>query len=976
MTRPSRPSLRSVRTISVLLAGAVGVMGGHASGQTPRLVKDLRTDPNGNSTPWLLASANQRALFMGFSSASGFEPWGAGPGSGESAQLIDANPGTGSSTITLIGSSAKGFVFQIGSTLYVSDGTPAGTAPFSSLLAGTGLTLAPGAPVLLGNSWYFFAVGADGFGRVGRTDLSLANTQIFPGSHPDFASGGVALAVINGRVLIRTAANRMYMVSILTNETQLLPTQTTGSKIAGGIGLDKVFFFGTVGSGAGTGRELCVTDGTPAGTQMLFDQDGVFGGNYGNWFIHQNGLSYTWSGFPDVRMLSTDGTPAGTTQSTTTLLTTNFTITSGAAGNLFFLQIPGEAWLYALNAGVPTLLGTFGATSVMPFQFLGQKGNSVLFVADDPATGRELWKSDGTTLGTVPVADLAPGTASSNPSRLLTLADDNFVFTATGSTPTDPVVKLRLYRTDGATVTVVPTPDLQRGEIVNVGNNIIFTARDAAVANGLYSINPLVGGPATLVHAFEPATLDASPRGLVNFGPVACFVAGVPARLHTTDGTPFGTGPVNTGPLVVTPALTPTPAPSQGPTNWNGRYVCAATIDGLGAELIAHDPATGATTSIDIAPGSAGSTAAWPTAAGGRLIFMHGFSGNRTVSSIGDLGDEPLPIIIGPVSGQIFGAFAAIGSDVLFASAANTTLYRSDGTPPSVAVPLGPYNLVTSDGLNNYNPVAQGDKAYFLTQAGNNANLHRYDRATDGVTAAGGTWNGQTVFVSFGVRPLVLPLPDQTAYFFGTTPATGQEIFHTAGTPGSTTLVAELTPGTASNSFYAAQLLGNRLIVLRRGTTTMEAWAVGPVGSAPVRLSSDVGTTTGTSRPIALHDGKVYFGSTMPDGARIWVTDGTPAGTTMLPPLSPPSALTINWLQSAGSRLYFGATWAVAGNELGVIDFCPVDIDNDTLADLDDLFILLNRFFTNDPRADFDGGGTVSLDDVFIYLNAWFAGCS
>jgi ELWxxDGT repeat protein len=41
-------------------------------------------------------------------------------------------------------------------------------------------------------------------------------------------------------------------------------------------------------------------------------------------------------------------------------------------------------------------------------------GDTLFFVASDPQNGKELWKSDGTELGTVLVRDLTPGPAGSN----------------------------------------------------------------------------------------------------------------------------------------------------------------------------------------------------------------------------------------------------------------------------------------------------------------------------------------------------------------------------------------------------------------------------------------------------------------------------------------------------------------------------------------------------------------------------------
>jgi ELWxxDGT repeat protein len=58
-----------------------------------------------------------------------------------------------------------------------------------------------------------------------------------------------------------------------------------------------------------------------------------------------------------------------------------------------------------------------GPDSSAPF-LLTRVGGTVFFTADDGTNGAELWKSDGTAGGTVLVKDINPGAASSNLSGL------------------------------------------------------------------------------------------------------------------------------------------------------------------------------------------------------------------------------------------------------------------------------------------------------------------------------------------------------------------------------------------------------------------------------------------------------------------------------------------------------------------------------------------------------------------------------
>lgn len=52
-----------------------------------------------------------------------------------------------------------------------------------------------------------------------------------------------------------------------------------------------------------------------------------------------------------------------------------------------------------------------------------------------------------------------------------------------------------------------------------------------------------------------------------------------------------------------------------------------------------------------------------------------------------------------------------------------------------------------------------------------------------------------------------------------------------------------------------------------------------------------------------------------------------------------------------------------------------VDADANLLLGVNDIFEFLNRWFANDPRANFNNTGGITVADVFDFLNAWFTGC-
>src|SRR5207247_9023552 len=76
------------------------------------------------------------------------------------------------------------------------------------------------------------------------------------------------------------------------------------------------------------------------------------------------------------------------------------------------------------------------------FSNLTNVNGTLFFMASDPASGTELWKSDGTEVGTVLVKDIRPGPDSSDPSNL-TNANGTLFFTAS-----DPASGRELWKSD------------------------------------------------------------------------------------------------------------------------------------------------------------------------------------------------------------------------------------------------------------------------------------------------------------------------------------------------------------------------------------------------------------------------------------------------------------------------------------------------------------------------------------------------
>lgn len=164
---------------------------------------------------------------------------------------------------------------------------------------------------------------------------------------------------------------------------------------AGNIGLlnGKFLFAGTTPA---TGTELFITDGTPAGTVLLKDiNPGTEGSDPEPGGAVLNGYLY----FSAIR-------PAEGRE----LWKTNATV----AGTDILKDI-------VTGPGPSNSTGIYHIVST---------GSYLLFQAVDMNLGLELWKSDGTSAGTVLLKDINPGPDSSDPKSFTALNSNTFLFTA------------------------------------------------------------------------------------------------------------------------------------------------------------------------------------------------------------------------------------------------------------------------------------------------------------------------------------------------------------------------------------------------------------------------------------------------------------------------------------------------------------------------------------------------------------------
>ncbi|RKH74239.1 ELWxxDGT repeat protein [Corallococcus aberystwythensis] len=299
------------------------------------------------------------------------------------------------------------------------------------------------------------------------------------------------------------------------------------------------------------GRELWSTDGTAKGTQLTQE----FAPGPGSLFLDDltewNGklalVAYSEASVTLWVLEARSG--AARVLFRGPAWTALFALTPAGNDRLFFLVDMGlgEADLW-VTWGLPLL--TFPVLH-FPGDYpseLTPLGNAVYFMAGaegffgepgDLLHGGELWKSDGTHMGTRMVKDVRPGPRSSLPSGL-TVMDGQLYFAAD-----DGVHGREPWRSDGTAQGTVLVQDLEPGSesstpmaFAAADGWLFFSATTASRGReGWYSNG--APGHVDPMRDIAPAGLSANPRGFVRAGGSVFFLATDPDQGEEPWSLPF-----------------------------------------------------------------------------------------------------------------------------------------------------------------------------------------------------------------------------------------------------------------------------------------------------------------------------------------------------------------------------------------------------------------------------------------------------
>ncbi|HSF41173.1 MAG TPA: ELWxxDGT repeat protein [Thermoanaerobaculia bacterium] len=624
------------------------------------------------------------------------------------------------------------------------------------------------------------------------------------------------------------------------------------------------------------------------------------------------------------------------------------------AGRLFFSADDGatgrELWVSdGTRAGTrrtrDVCPGSCGAVPARNETFsLAELSGEVFFAADDGISGRELWKTDGTRAGTVQVADIQPGTGTSNPGPLTSFAGA-ILFPANGP----GLVGRELWTSDGTREGTRLFKDISQGfygsspvPVGVTGTHLLLKANFSALRQRLWTLN-LAGSLQAIVPCYNVACGAVTVALFKDFVILGASEAGSSVLwrvdLPSRNATRLRTFP---GPLEQAP-------PRNFAVIANRVVLFAASDSGSGEELWATDGTPEGTRQVaDLQPGPGSSSPSGLTVLGDRAVFAAttDATGRELWTSDGTPGGTRLLKDVAPEGSSSPAGFAHLGGKLLFTASsaeAGAELWQTDGTEAGtglledLAVDPGSSAPVGLTAWNGY--------LYFGAR-GSNDGLREAWR-TDGTEA------GTARLEAPGASRLVAPeglYPDAVAKPFEFTPFAGRLIFsagvpsedpggsvwRTDGTPAGTVQV----PGTdgVTRGFTEA---GGTLFLAGNPVGSVCTFDCGELhaldsAASAVRLVSDINPSQDnlplwppldiSSRPhsfVPLGARIVLAVDEGLTGSEVWASDGTEAGTLKLATLCQDFQSGAPRLARLGSHAVFTTSCKKDGTAIWRTDATP-----------------------------------------------------
>ncbi len=603
-----------------------------------------------------------------------------------------------------------------------------------------------------------------------------------------------------------------------------------------------------------------------------------------------------------------------------------FSTTSKAYGNELFLVDPNVPGTTLVRDLVP------GFSSSQPSTLTSWRG-FVWFLADDEIGRRNLWRTDGTSAGTVldpvtsfPELELIPGEVG------LTVAGDQLFITT-------EFLGENLYVKPDPGVLGVPLASFGNGvfggstgvlkQLATVGSRLVFNGSTANVGAEPWVSDGTLAGTSLLMD-LVPGAGGSTPTFYGSDGGLLWFNASTPSNgreLWVTDGTAAGTALA--WETVAGSGSSVFEEYSRGLAFAGGLLFTA--VGATGNEVWFLDGPAGAASLLLTTTGvptigaygfmeSAGrayffTESASSTSSTASLWVTDGTPGGTQLASVGAPGEVFSSTGLGTTAqGFVFGGFGPEGLEP------RLTL----GTPGTTSL-LGNLSVdVLTLGSTPLSPVRLRDGVAFSAANGASG---REPYFSDG--SAGGTVSlGDLMPAGTDSSPRALGVVGDRLLFAAESAGLGRELWRTDGTLGGTELVLDLFPGAASG------FLGEDDPAFNEGPAVLDGVAYFFAEGAQGRgLWRSDGTASGTfgvkllgnlgggSQFLVASDSQLFFRALAPgQGVELWASDGTEAGTRVVADLKPGALSSgLGELTPYGERVLYRYN-GPGGQQLGISD--------------------------------------------------------
>ncbi|MFN6567748.1 ELWxxDGT repeat protein [Dendronalium sp. ChiSLP03b] len=405
----------------------------------PYLVKDILPGPGGSDISYL-TKVNETLFFTRFDGTY-YELW---KSNGTSAGTVFVKDISQDYLVEL--TNINGifyFVDYENATLWKSDGTETGTSVVKNYTPSNGYAVVSGLTNLNGSVYFnvstfnnsdpdsskseLWKTDATAAGTVLVKDIGAGNLTNFNGTlYFTLFNNGCELWKSDG-----TEAGTVFVKKITSSSDT--PNNIRSSLIK----VNDTLYF-DVYDRSGKNNGLWKSDGTAAGTVFVKNiNPDINNVDYFNNATNVNGTLF-FTAYNDTygnELWKSDGTTVGTVivkDINPGSSFGNFSNLSNVDGILYF-TIDDRLWKSDGTEDGTVLVKDINPESddlgdEVIYNLINADG-TLYFSADDGINGRELWQSDGTTVGTVLVKDLNPGAADSNPYNLIYF-NDTLYFTA------------------------------------------------------------------------------------------------------------------------------------------------------------------------------------------------------------------------------------------------------------------------------------------------------------------------------------------------------------------------------------------------------------------------------------------------------------------------------------------------------------------------------------------------------------------